>query len=85
MLERLLTSCRLYVLLFGSGLLSFLFDDEIRRLFPRPGVPSSEETVLRTTCLYPSEPLPRRSKVVLLAMALSDLLPKSLFLTGVGV
>lgn len=32
LVERLLTSCRLYVLSPGSGLLFLLFDDEIRRL-----------------------------------------------------
>jgi len=85
LVEGLLIISLLYVLLSESGVLFVLLDDEILRLLPVPDVPSFVVTVLRTTCLSPSEPFPRRVKVVLLATAISDLLPKSLLFTGVGV
>jgi hypothetical protein len=62
--------------------LFLLLDDEILRLFPEPAAPLLEESVLRTICLLSFELFPRRMIVVLLATLISDLLPKSLFFTG---
>jgi hypothetical protein len=71
---RFLTTCLLYVPFSGSGELSLLLESEILRAYLPPELSSPEDTVLRVSWAS----LPRRLRVVLLAIAVSVLLPKDL-------